>query len=120
MKKILIVDDNQEVADMLSKYLTLKGYEVSVTNDGRNGLTLIQNNGFDVIILDIAMPDFSGMDVIDALEKDGKLKDNKIVLFSASPISDDTMNEMLSKEGVKACIKKPAKLAEILEIISKV
>ena len=118
MKKILIVDDNKEIADMLSKYLTLKDFEVSVANDGRNGLNLIQNNNFDTILLDLSMPDFSGMDVIDALEKDGKLKDNKIVLFTASSITNELLDQLLKKEGIHACVKKPVKLAELIQVIA--
>jgi len=106
--KILIVDDNQSITGMLSKYL----------NDGRNGLNLIQNYEFDTIILDLAMPDFSGIDVIDALEKDGKLKDQKIVLFTASSITNELLDQLLRKEGIKACVKKPVKLKELIQVIS--
>ena len=116
--KILIVDDNQSITGMLSKYLKLKNFEVNVANGGRNGLSLIQNNEFDTILLDLSMPDFSGMDVIDALEKDGKLKDKKIVLFTASSIENELLDQLLRKEGIKACVKKPVKLAELIQVIS--
>ena len=116
--KILIVDDNQSITGMLSKYLKLKNFEVSVANGGRTGLNLIQNNEFDTILLDLSMPDFSGMDVIDALEKDGKLKDKKIVLFTASSITNELLDQLLRKEGIKACVKKPVKLEELIQVIS--
>lgn len=115
--KILIVDDNESITDALAKYLTLKGFEVSVSNGGRNGLSLIQNHEFDAILLDIAMPEFSGIDIIEALERDSQLKDQKIILFTASTISKDEMHELLQKEGIHTCINKPVRLAEILQVL---
>ncbi len=118
MMKILIVDDNQNITNMLTKYLKLKNFEVIVANSGRNGLSMIQSIEFDTILLDLAMPDFSGIDVIDALEKDGRLKDNKIILFTATSISDKEIEELLKKEGIIACLRKPVKLDELVKAIS--
>ncbi len=116
--KILIVDDNQSITDMLSKYLTIKGFEVTIANSGRNGLSLIQRNELDTILLDISMPEFSGIDVISTLEKDDQLKDKKIVLFTASSVSNETVVELLTKVGVQTCLKKPVKLGELVQAIS--
>ena len=69
-----MIDDNQEITGPLSKFLTVKGHECTVLNDGRNGLTLLERDRFDVVILDLAMPKFSGYDIIDTLEKSGKLR----------------------------------------------
>ena len=118
MKRILLIDDERDVTDILSKYLKIKDYEVSVANGGRDGLNLIQNNEFDIILLDLSMPDFSGMDVVEALEKAGQLKDKKIVIFTVSSISDETVMELLKKEGIKKYLKKPVKLTEIVQAIS--
>ncbi len=116
--KILIIDDNESITDALAKYLKVKGFEVSVSNDGRNGLSFIQNHEFDVILLDLSMPEFSGFDVIEALEKDGQLKDKKIVLFTASSVSKEMINELLKKDGIQTCLKKPVKLAEIVQTLT--
>ncbi|MEW6589020.1 MAG: response regulator, partial [Thermoproteota archaeon] len=55
---ILIVDDNKDITNMFSKYFKLKNHNVSVANSGQNGLQMIETQKFDVILLDIAMPDF--------------------------------------------------------------
>jgi len=114
--KILLIDDNQEITRPLSKFLTMKGHDCTVLNDGRNGLTLLEGNKFDVVILDLAMPKFSGYDVIDALEKSGKIKEQRIIVFSALSLEDDEMKE-LEKRGIYACIKKPIKLPPLLKMI---
>ena len=104
--KILIIDDNKDITKMFSKYMTIKGHLCSVVNDGRSGLDLIENKTFDVIILDLAIPDFSGSDIIDALYKSGKIKNQNIVTLTASSISDEDESNMKSK-GVSLCLKKP-------------
>ena len=116
--KILIVDDNQSITNALSQYLKVKDFEVVIANKGRTGLDLIQNQEFDSILLDLAMPDFSGFDIINTLEKDDQLKDKKIILFTASTISNAILNELVKKDGIKTCIKKPVKLSEIVQVIS--
>ena len=104
--KILIIDDNEDITKMLSKYMTIKGHSCSVVNDGRNGLNLIENQTFDVVILDISMPEFSGRDVIDALYKSGKIKNQNIVTLTASTTTYDD-ESMLKNKGVRSCLKKP-------------
>ena len=70
VKNILIIDDNQSITKLLSRFLNLKGVEHIISSNGQNGLSLIRQGKFDVILLDLNMPDFSGYDVIDSLEKE--------------------------------------------------
>ena len=115
---ILIIDDNKSITSAVSQYLKAKGFEVSIANDGRSGLSLIQNQEFDTILLDLSIPHFSGFDIIETLEKDGQLKDKKIILFTASAISKDMIYDLLRKDGIKTWLKKPVKLSEIVQAIS--
>lgn len=115
--KILLIDDNKSITDMLTKYLTIKGHECSTTNSGRNSVSLISSDDFDVILLDLSMPDFSGYDVLDSLEKDDKIKGNKIIVFTASAVSGSEISEFKNR-GVYACIKKPVQLKELLKILA--
>lgn len=103
---------------MFSKYLTLKGYECTISNSGSNGLNLIKNQSFDYVILDMSMPDFGGMDVIESLEKEDLLKDNKIVILTASTLSNGEVEELTSKQGIVTFLKKPVQLSELLQILS--
>ena len=68
--KVLVIDDNKEMTDMLSTYFETQDIEVVVVNDGRQGLEAIRNESLDLILLDLAMPNFSGLDVIDYLDKE--------------------------------------------------
>ena len=104
--KILLIDDNEDITKMLHKYMTIKGHSCSVVNDGKSGLDLLEKQTFDVVILDIAMPKFSGSDVIDQLCKSGKIKNQNIITLTASILSDD-VESMLKSKGVHSCLKKP-------------
>lgn len=114
--KILMIDDNVEITNMMSKFLKLSGHDCTVSNDARNGLALIENQKFDTILLDVAMPEFSGYDVVEHLSKNDKLKENKIILFTASSVSNDKIDEMI-KKGVHSCLRKPIGLDELLKSV---
>ena len=112
--KILIIDDMKGITEMLSAYLELKGHECIQSNDGRNGLQLLENEVFDIVTLDIAMPEFSGYDVLDALSKDGKSENQNIIVLTAVPLSNEEENQ-LKQKGVKVVLRKPVSLRILLE-----
>ena len=116
--KVLIVDDNKDITDLLSRYLNSKGVETKVTNDPQEGLKKIKEENYDTILLDISMPEFSGIDIIHTLEREKRLQDQKIVIFSAISFTDSEIHHLLQKEGVELCLKKPVKLNNVLTAIS--
>jgi len=117
--KILAIDDNKSITSMLEQMLDLEDHKVVVANDGRNGLTLIENDNFGAIILDLSMPEFSGLDVIDSLEKSGKINQVKIIVMTASIISDDELDG-LKKRGVYACLKKPVEPDVLISLLQNI
>lgn len=117
--KILVIDDNKDITDLLVKVLTIVGHTVKASNNGIEGLESIQNDKFDIVFLDIAMPDFSGLDVIDNLVKNGKINSTKIVLFTASSITDDEVNKLINI-GVHSCLRKPVRIDTLLAKINEI
>lgn len=69
------------------------------------------------IILDLAMPEFSGYDIINELEKNGKIKEQCIIVLTASAITTEQINS-LQTQGVKSCLKKPVTPDVLLKVIS--
>jgi len=117
--KILIIDDNTTLTTMFSKMLKLSGFESVVANDGKNGLSLIKQEKFDAIMLDLAMAGFSGYDVIDELVKDDSIKNYKIVVLTATTVTQEKLDYLL-KQGVKLVLKKPIKLDALVEALKNV
>lgn len=117
--KILVVDDNENIAKMLQGFLEIKNYDCTISLNGRNALDLMTQQKFDLIILDLSMPKFSGFDVIDDLEKKGKIKEQNIIVLTAAYISADVVSSLLEK-GVKFCLKKPLTPEILLDAVSSI
>ena len=117
--KVCVIDDNKSITGMIGKLLKMKGHESTIINDGRAGLSVLENENFDVVVLDIAMPEFSGIDVIESLNKSGKIKDHKICILTASSSGAESFEELKSK-GVKETLKKPIDLNSLTTILEKV
>ena len=104
--EILIIDDNEQITKMLTTFLELKDHKCTIANDGKEGLALIKENRHDVILLDLAMPEFDGYSVIKDLEENNMLKDHKIIVFTASTITQEELDDIV-KRGVTSYILKP-------------
>jgi len=119
--KVCIIDDNTSITGMFSKLLKMEGHEVVIANGGRAGLALLENDIFDATILDISMPEFSGIDVVDSLKESGRINEQKIVILTASSVSNEELDKLKVK-GVKEVLKKPLQLDSLvatLEAVSK-
>ena len=116
--KVLVIDDNQNTTCLISKYLNAKGIDNTVTNDPTDGLKKIKEGNYDKVLLDISMPEFSGIDIIHTLEREHRLQDQKIIIFSAISFTDSEIQYLLQKEGVQVCLKKPINLNTLLTTVT--
>ena len=80
MKKILIVEDEQDIRDLLHSYLTNEGYEVSTAADGVEAISLFSKGAYDLVILDIMIPKIDGYSVCEVIKKQS---DIPVVFLSA-------------------------------------
>tara|TARA_B110000495_G_scaffold36117_1_gene28855 strand:- start:196 stop:540 length:345 start_codon:yes stop_codon:yes gene_type:complete len=110
---ILVIDDNVGITDMLYKFLTVKKHKCTVLNDPKKSVKMIQQKKFDVVILDLAMPEFTGLDAIDSLNE---LDRSKIIVLTATIIDNKLMDEMKSK-GVTKILQKPISNDKLLNVI---
>jgi DNA-binding response OmpR family regulator len=111
--RVLIVDDNQDITGLLSKFLKAKGFDNVVTNDPRDGLERIKEEKYDVVLLDISMPEFSGIDIIQTLETEKILKDQNIIILSGDDFTTRQIEDLLKKDGIKNLLKKPTSLDDL-------
>jgi DNA-binding response OmpR family regulator len=117
--KILIVDDDVELTKAVVSSVSSFGHDVQSTNDPREGLKLIREEDQDVVILDLSMPEFSGIDIVKDLAKDGKIKEKKIVVMTASTIGDVELNGLVDL-GIHSFLKKPVDIDAILDKIDEI
>ena len=117
--KILVIDDNEETTSMLSKFFNTKGFSVSISNDPMEGLCLIRQEKFDVILLDVNLPVVSGIGIIELLASDNSLKDKNIFIFSEEDIPDIQVKNFLRRDGVSGFLKNPNDHDELLTVLTK-
>jgi len=115
---ILIIDDNKDITDAISLFAESQGYSCTICNDGKKGCNLAMKENFDLILLDIAMPEFSGYDVLNTLKKDSDFDMKKIVVITASNL-DTLAAEKLELTGISKFVRKPLSLNTLQDIFSE-
>ena len=117
--KILGIDDNEDLLSLCEITLTSEGHEYTGINNGKEGVQAIKDKKFDLLLLDLSMPEFSGMDVIDALVKEDIIKKQKVVIFTAtSPTKEEV--EVFLEKGAHSVLKKPLDPDDLAEFIHKI
>ena len=114
--KILIIYNNKDLCKIIETYLIQKGHDCICAVDGRNGLSLIECEKFDAVLLGLTMPEFSGYAIIAALEKDGKLKESNIIVLSPVHIPQSEIEDLL-KRGVHSYLRLPVKPDVLVRIV---
>jgi len=117
---ILAIDDNEDIISLLETVLTSKGHDFTSALNGKDGVKLIEEQNFDAILLDLAMPEFSGLDVIESLEKNDRIKNQKIIIFTASSATDKEIDVLLKHVGIKLCLRKPVDINILINKIEEV
>ena len=117
--KILMIDDDAEITEAVGDVVKIAGHDFQSTTDPRDGLKLIREQDQDMIFLDLSMPEFSGIDIIKNLAKDGKIKEKKIVVLTASAVGDEELDGLVEL-GIHSFLKKPVDIDAILDKIDEV
>ncbi len=84
VKKILLIEDEEIMINLLQNKLIKEGYEVSIARDGEEGLKTMREVIPDLILLDIIMPRMGGFEVMEEMQKDKELKKIPIIVISNS------------------------------------
>lgn len=114
-KKILIVDDEPSICDILEKFLKKKGYEVCRASDGKKAVTIIDGTPIDLIVSDIKMPGMSGVELLQKIREKGKTM--PVLITTGFPTLDTAIEAL--KLGAYDYLTKPFHLEEIGEKIRR-
>jgi len=108
-KKILVVDDQAMVRVVLRKILIKEGYKVLCARDGETAIKKIENEKFDLVLLDLKMP---GIDGMETLERIRKINKNIRVILISGYLTNEKV-ERATKLGISNYIRKPFNLDEL-------
>lgn len=117
-KKILVVDDEEDVQTYLGNILKRNNYGVIVAADGKNCLELAKKELPDLIILDIMLPDIPGDDIASKLSEDPATRNIPIIFLTALMRKQEEGGMM--KTGKRYILAKPAMKEEILALVKKI
>lgn len=109
MYKLLIVDDEEKIRKLISKYAVFEGYEVVEAQDGMTATELLRNKDFDLVILDIMLPDIDGFSVCRELRKS---KNTPVIMLSARGEEYDRLHGF--EVGVDDYVVKPFSPKELM------
>ena len=106
MARILVVDDEQDVCDMLEKFLKIKGYEVSTALSGEDALALVKKEKPHIVLLDIRMPEMDGLECLERIKE----IDKEIGVIMITALKQEEVGKKAMELGAYDYITKPLSL----------
>lgn len=117
MKTVLIVEDNELNMKLFNDLLEARGYNILQTRDGMDALRLAREHRPDLILMDIQLPEVSGLEVTKWIKEDDGLKSIPIIAVTAFAMKGD--EEKIREGGCEAYIAKPISVSAFLETVQK-
>ncbi|MCK4641302.1 MAG: response regulator [Candidatus Marinimicrobia bacterium] len=111
--KILIVDDEPNVCNFLSEFLDYKGFESTITLSGKEALNQLESEDFDLVLLDLIMPEMNGFEVLERINQ----MDNKVPVIILTGVRDQNVANDSMEMGAVDFISKPIDLDRLEQSI---
>lgn len=112
--RILIIDDEPRMCDSLSKLLGDRGYQVSSANTAKEGIGLLAQSAFDLLLLDIVLPDMNGLEVLDYVHS--RYSELLVIMFSGFASIESAVSAL--KNGAFDYIRKPVEYEELINRVN--
>ena len=109
MAKLLIVDDEQKIREMIRKYAVFEGHQVYEASDGFTAVQMAEENNYDLIIMDVMMPELDGFSAVKAIRK---FKQTPVIMLSARGEEYDRIHGF--EVGIDDYVVKPFSVKELM------
>ena len=116
--KVLIIDDEIHIVELLKFNLEVSGYEVDYAYEGLDGFSKIMKNNPDIILLDWMLPGISGIEMLKKIRKDDKLNQKPVIMLTAKNMENNKIEGL--EVGADDYITKPFSVKEVLARITSV
>lgn len=117
-KTILVVEDNELNMKLFHDLLEAQGYRILQTGDGNAAYQIVRDNHPDLILMDIQLPEKSGLDVTKEIKADPEVRDIPVIAVTAFAMKDD--EERIRAAGCDDYLAKPISVTEFLEKVKRV
>ncbi|HSS62657.1 MAG TPA: response regulator [Candidatus Limnocylindrales bacterium] len=116
-KRILVADDDPASAELLTYFLESKGFEVATASDGNRALEMGTSGDFQLVILDVHMPMYDGVEVLQFLRRRHVLHPIKVIALTGD-LSDE-VRDALTSGGIDSLLSKPVDLGLLHDEVSR-
>ncbi len=120
MKKIMVVDDELELRELIAERLKKNGYDARAVSGGKEALASAKNDPADLIMLDVAMPDMDGYETCRRLKEENATKDIPVVFLSGKDLDPHGIVKRAAELGARGYILKPSTFDELLEKVKEI
>lgn len=117
MAHILVVDDYVVTQRLLGQILRNGGHSVEIAGDGLEALALLSSETFDMVVLDVSMPEMDGITVLQQIRADNTYGNPFVIMLTAS--SDDKVRVSAEQEGADAFLTKPSSSSQVISVVEE-
>ncbi len=119
MSKVLIIEDDGDLQQILSLTLSKDGYELHYAFNGKEGLDKMVSLQPDVVLLDLMLPVLNGAEVMKQVSTNTSLKDIPIIVMTAHGDKADMLESSMKAQGARAYMRKPFELGEVRSLVKR-
>ena len=117
MAKILLVEDEKDIREVYLDILTANGHSVETAEDGNTALTKMQQGGWDIVLLDIMLPQINGIDIMHKITEQPPVNPNKAVVFLTNIDQGEEIKKALSL-GSGYIMKSQISPGDLIELVN--
>lgn len=118
-KRVLIVDDQEDILTSVGMLVESEGYETKTANNGKQALAMLKKESFDLVLLDVLMPEMSGREVLEKIRKDPKLKNQKVAFLTVIRLSEPGKDVVKELKPIEY-FQKPIDVADFRKRLKKI
>lgn len=116
-KTVLIIEDEEDAAELFAEMMRVSGYNVIKTSKSTPALSMMAENKPDVVLLDIMMPEISGLDILRQMRRDPNLANIPVIVVTAKSMPTDIKNGM--EAGASTYLTKPVGFLDLKEAVER-
>lgn len=116
-KTVLIIEDEEDAAELFAEMMRVSGFRVLKTSKSAPALSMIADNKPDVVLLDIMMPEVSGLDILRQMRRDPNLANIPVIVVTAKTMPTDIKNGM--EAGASTYLTKPVGYYDLKEAVER-
>ena len=113
--RVLVVDDEEDLRELISAELMLKGYEVFMAENGLKAMEVLKQEHIDVVVSDIRMPKMNGIELLDAIKTLSYIPMVMMISAYSSTVTEDE----LKAKGALCLIPKPFRLKQVISVLEE-